>query len=53
MLQNIIQFFSDHKRESLLVLAAIALALFYPSIFKTLYDSGRDFGKSVVNAILP
>lgn len=44
--------FSKHKK-AVLVIGIILLLTIYPQIFKIIYMSGRDFGRSLVNALLP
>lgn len=44
--------FSQYK-TAVLVLGIILLLTVYPQIFKIIYMSGRDFGRSLVNALLP
>lgn len=44
--------FSKHK-TAVLVIGIILLLTVYPQIFKIIYRSGRDFGRSLVNALLP
>ncbi|MGX7014317.1 helix-turn-helix domain-containing protein [Vagococcus silagei] len=34
------------------VIAGALLFLIYPEVFSTIYQSGRDFGRSVVNALM-
>ena len=42
------------NKEVLLTIAFLAfLVLIYPSIFSHIYQSGRDFGSSIVRALLP
>lgn len=38
---------------TIVVIAFALLILAYPIIFETLYASGRDFGRSLVNALFP
>ncbi|ALT80205.1 bacteriocin [Streptococcus macedonicus] len=44
--------FSQYK-PAVLVIGIILLLTVYPQIFKIIYMSGRDFGRSLVNALLP
>lgn len=44
--------FSQYK-TAVLVIGIILLLTVYPQIFKIIYMSGRDFGRSLVNALLP
>ncbi len=44
--------FSKHK-TAVLVIGIILLLTIYPQIFKIIYMSGRDFGRSLVNPLLP
>ena len=44
--------FSQYK-TAVLVIDIILLLTVYPLIFKIIYMSGRDFGRSLVNALLP
>ncbi|CCF03197.1 hypothetical protein Si103_01195 [Streptococcus infantarius subsp. infantarius] len=44
--------FSQYK-TAVLVIDIILLLTVYPQIFKIIYMSGRDFGRSLVNALLP
>ncbi|MCO4548455.1 hypothetical protein Si087_01420 [Streptococcus infantarius subsp. infantarius] len=44
--------FSQYK-TAVLVFDIILLLTVYPQIFKIIYMSGRDFGRSLVNALLP
>lgn len=44
--------FSQYK-TAVLVIGIILLLTVYPQIFKIIYMSGRDFGRSFVNALLP
>ena len=44
--------FSQYK-TAVLVIVIILLLTVYPQIFKIIYMSGRDFGRSLVNALLP
>lgn len=44
--------FSQYKTV-VLVFGIILLLTVYPQIFKIIYMSGRDFGRSLVNALLP
>lgn len=44
--------FSQYK-IAVLVIGIILLLTVYPQIFKIIYMSGRDFGRSLVNALLP
>ncbi|MCO4476746.1 hypothetical protein Si134_01241 [Streptococcus infantarius subsp. infantarius] len=44
--------FSKHK-TAVLVFGIILLLTVYPQIFKMIYMSGRNFGRSLVNALLP
>lgn len=44
--------FSQYK-TAVLVIGIILLLTFYPQIFKIIYMSGCDFGRSLVNVLLP
>ena len=44
--------FSQYK-TAVLVIGIILLLTVYQQIFKIIYMSGRDFGRSLVNALLP
>lgn len=44
--------FSQYK-TAVLVIGIILLLTVYPQIFKIIYMSGRVFGRSLVNALLP
>ncbi|KXT73691.1 hypothetical protein [Streptococcus gallolyticus] len=44
--------FSQYK-TAVLVIGIILLLTVYPQIFKIIYMSGRDFGRSLVNPLLP
>lgn len=44
--------FSQYK-TAVLVFGIILLLTVYPQIFKIIYMSGRYFGRSLVNALLP
>ena len=44
--------FSQYK-TAVWVFDIILLLTVYPQIFKIIYMSGRDFGRSLVNALLP
>lgn len=44
--------FAKHKTV-VLIIGIVLLLTVYPQIFKMIYMSGRDFGRSLVNALLP
>lgn len=46
---------TDLKYIFLIILAVIAIVIFiaiYPSLFATIYHSGKDFGRNLAKAIL-
>lgn len=51
-MESIIQFYNEHKSIVLTIIAVVALCTIYPPVFRTLYESGRDFGGSLVRALL-
>lgn len=51
-LSQIWDFILFHKKAFLLGLVVIGLIIIYPSLFKVFYESGRDFGRSLVSAFL-
>ncbi|RCW15952.1 bacteriocin [Streptococcus gallolyticus] len=52
MFETVVKFFQEHKTVTTIICIVLLLAV-YPSIFKIIYESGRDFGRSIVNLLLP
>ncbi|HEP1339495.1 putative bacteriocin [Streptococcus pyogenes] len=50
MIQNMMSFYNDHKTVIITTLIVLALLTVYPPIFSAIYESGRDFGRSIVGA---
>lgn len=48
----IFQVMTQHKNLILLTVGILCLLTIYPPLFKTIYESGRDFGRSLINAWL-
>ena len=46
-------YFKGNKKTIYMVLIIVGLLTLYPPIFQAIYQTGRDFGRSFVNTILP
>ncbi|HFU4449915.1 bacteriocin [Streptococcus suis] len=46
-------YFKGNKKTIYMVLIIVGLLTIYPPIFQAIYQAGRDFGRSFVNAVLP
>ncbi|HEM5047236.1 TPA: bacteriocin [Streptococcus suis] len=46
-------YFKGNKKTIYMLLIIVGLLTIYPPIFQTIYQVGRDFGRSFVNAVLP
>ena len=53
MVTQVWEFILLHKKTILVGFLVVVLVALYPSLFKAFYESGRDFGKSLVNALVP
>ncbi len=52
-IMRIIKFlYNEHRTVIITTIAIIALCTIYPPVFRTIYETGRDFGSSVVRALL-
>lgn len=52
MLNEVINFVQGHKNFMFTAVVVILLCAVYPQFFKAVYDTGNDFGRSIVNAII-
>lgn len=52
MLNEVINFVQDHKTVIFTAVVVILLCTVYPQFFKAVYDTGNDFGRSIVNALI-
>ncbi|GGE25681.1 bacteriocin [Streptococcus himalayensis] len=50
-IRNIKNFIQNHKMLTGIIVVALFIVV-YPPIFVTIYESGRDFGRSLINALL-
>lgn len=48
MIQNMISFYNDNKATIVSTIIVIALLTVYPPFFRAIYETGRDFGRSIV-----
>ena len=53
MFEEALNFLQEKKAFLCLIVSIGLLLTIYPEIFKYLYHSGRDFGRSFVNMIMP
>ncbi|MBF0780612.1 MULTISPECIES: bacteriocin [unclassified Granulicatella] len=50
--KTLINFVQDHKTVIFTAVVVILLCTVYSQFFKAVYDTGNDFGRSIVNAII-